>query len=494
MYLKTILVLLVIGWQATFYYYQKQIPVPFPITTVVGIQQRDYLHFAFFYHHFGVFPVAAPGKTPYGNKADAIRFVQHNGSSLLTDTTSGGGRFGNYGKIFMFYPELWLKKTPTAASTRAFAGIFFTLSLCVFLLAAMRAGHALFGILAVLLLGSHPLQLAQVYGVSRNLSLSISCAVLLLGLCYRWLKGAAQPAREDWLIVVIAGIVCGFCRQVRTESSVMILSVAAIVFLQTAWPIKRRLALLAALAAVFLGFQNRMDHYFERKFAEANQFVAAHGGVPFPGPRVRQHILWHPLFVGLGDFDDKYGIEWSDFYNFKYAMPIFEAAGLNYTWSGYTYYLDQAYDEKKRYPIFFEDLPLFNQLCKERFLNQVKADPRWYASILGKRAWRILSDSADISLAVGKWRLGWHLSAFAVLLLAGLLLWFRQFFVLRMVLFTAPLSILPLVIYSGGGLAGVSVFGVLLVSGFATMLVLKARIWYRYLHESIASTRPSLQS
>ena len=64
MYLKTILVLLVIGWQATFYYYQKQIPVPYPITTVVGIQHRDYQHFSFFYHHFGVFPLAAPGKMP----------------------------------------------------------------------------------------------------------------------------------------------------------------------------------------------------------------------------------------------------------------------------------------------------------------------------------------------------------------------------------------------------------------------------------------------
>jgi hypothetical protein len=493
MYLRTILVLLVVAWQATFYFYQDQIPSPYPIKRVIGIQKRDYQHFSFFYHHFGVFPVAAPGMKPQGNKADAERFLRENGSSLLTDTRTGGGRFGNYAKLFLFYPELWLKETPTAASTRVFAGIFFTLSLCIFLLAAMRVGHPLFGIFAVLLLGSHPLQLTQVYGVSNNLSLSISCAILLLGLCYRWLKGGAPPSYKDWLVVVIAGLVCGFCRQVRTESSVIILSVAALLLLQTAWPMKRRVALLASLVAVFLGLQNRMDNYFERKFTEANQFVVAHGGVAYPGPRVRQHIFWHPLYVGLGDFDDKYGTEWQDFHNFSYAMPIFKAAGLDYTWSGYTYYLDQSYDPTGRYPVFFEDLPLFNQLSKERFFNRVKADPRLYVTILGKRAWRILSQSADISVAFGKWRVGWPLSAFSIFILVALLCWSRQLSVLRMVLFTTPLSLLPFVVYSGDGLAGISIFGALLVAAFAAMLVLKARIWYRYIHESIAATRPAFQ-
>jgi hypothetical protein len=494
MSLKTILVLLVVAWQATFYCYQEQIPSPHTITNVIGIQTRDYQHFSFFYHHFGVFPVAAPVKYPYGSKEDAERFVRDNGASLLTDTRTGGGRVGNYGKLFMFYPELWLKQNPTDASTRAFAGIFFTLSLCVFLLAALRAGHPIFGIIAVVLLGSHPLQLTQVYGVSNNLSLSISCAVLLLGLCYRWLKGGAKPAKTDWFIVVIAGLVCGFCRQVRTESSIMILSVAALILLQTTWPIRRRVSLVVALVAVFLGLQNRMDNYFERKFTEANQFVVSHGGVAYPGPRARQHIFWHPIYVGLADFDDKYGIEWHDFHNFSYAMPLFAAAGLGYTWSGREYYLDQSYDETGHYPIFFDDLPLFHQISKDRFLNRVKQDPSWYVTILGKRAWRILSEASEISLALGKWRVGQRLSGFAVLTLVGFLILFRQFFALRMVLFTAPLSILPFAIFSGSGLVGVSVFHVLLVSAFATILVLKARIWYRYLHESIASARPSLQS
>jgi len=52
MYLRTILVLLVVAWQATFYYYQDQIPSPYPIKRVIGIQKRDYQHFSFFYHHF----------------------------------------------------------------------------------------------------------------------------------------------------------------------------------------------------------------------------------------------------------------------------------------------------------------------------------------------------------------------------------------------------------------------------------------------------------
>ncbi len=274
----------------------------------------------------------------------------------------------------------------------------------------------------------------------------------------------------------------------------MILSVAAVILLQTTWPLKRRIALLATLAAVFIGFQNRLDKYFDRKFVEANEFVVSHGGVAYPGPRVRQHIFWHPLYVGLADFDEKYGTEWLDFHNFSYAMPIFEAAGLKYTWSGKNHYLDQSYDDMGKYPVFFEDLPLFNQLSKERFFARVMGDPLWYISILGKRVWRILSDSADISLAFGKWRVGWHLSAWMALLVIAVLIWLRQFSVLRMVVFTAPLSLLPFAIYSGGGLAGISVFGVLLVSAFATTLVLKARIWYRYIHESIASSRPPLQS
>lgn len=444
---------LIVGWQADFLF---EVPAPKPqdsLTASVGLLP-DLRYFFYFYYHLGVFPVGAKDVPRLGKtKADALDFVASHGDRLRMDfgEALNTPRFGDYGKLFALWPDVWLHGDPRKASATPFNEVLFVGSLLAVWWAFWRERRALLGGLVVLFAGSNPFQILETYLRPNIFSVPISVAFLALAACLPYLSGRRGADTRAWITALVAGLALATFREIRTEAAIIAVAVMA-TWLTMRAPWSRRLGLAALFVAALMSTGAAWRSYWSHGFERSAQLVGKAGGRVFAGKHSVNHEIWHAVYCGLGDFGGDKGFQWDDREAFRWATtsdPATNPKPLPYTYRD-GYYFEETYDGV--HPIAPTDLPEYNQLVRDRVLRVVREDPLWYARVLLQRVGAMMGNATPAAISVGVAQLrvpgvGWLLVPLLLFLLVR-----RHIFEAKLVAFALPLSAVALAVYSGRGM------------------------------------------
>jgi hypothetical protein len=443
---------LIVAWQAHFLF---EVPAPKPedsISASVGLLP-DMGYFFYFYYHLGLFPVGAKDVPRLGKtRQDALDFVAHHGDRLRMDfgESLNTPRFGDYGKLFLLWPDAWLRGEPRRPSATPFNEALFIGSLLAVWWAFWRERRALLGGLVVLFAGSDPFQILETYLRPNIFSVPISAALLALAACLPYLGGRRGADARAWITAVVAGVALATLREIRIEAAIIAVAVVA-TWLTMRAPWSRRLGLASLFVVAFAATGSVWAGYWSRGFERSAVFVEKAGGRAFAGRHSLNHALWHAVYCGLGDFGGDKGFEWDDRLAFRWSTTLDPATNpkpIPYTYR-HGYYFEQTYDGI--HPIAPTDLPEYNRLVRDRVLRVVREDPLWYARVLLQRVGAVLGRATPAAISVGVAQIrvpgvGWLLVPLLLLLLVR-----RRAFEAKLVAFALPLSAVALVVYSGRG-------------------------------------------
>lgn len=442
--------LLIVAWQSSFTGASHDARREWAMSASMGLS-GDAPYFFYFFHHFGVFPVAALDVPRLGpSKQAAEAFVAKHGDRLRMDLDwpTSTPRFGDYGKLFMFVPDVWLRGDPVHPTATPFNHWLFVLALVSVFAAFWAENHLLLGTLVVLLVGSDPFQVLETYGRGNVFSLPISVTLLAMAAHLRFLSGRRWRGAAPWLVVAASGILLASVREIRAEAALVSASVlATCLFAGGSLPRRAGLAIVFVLAMGLTG--RAWSAYWNHEFENAERFVARAGGHVFRPPLGTHHAFWHAMYCGLGDFGGDHGYRWDDREAFRWATtrdPVTNPRPI-------PYHYDDGYFFRETYPsgdpIAPTDVPEYNALVRHRVLSDVRAHPAWYAGILGKRLFANLGEATPASLAFGAFTfgvpgVGWLLPIVLLFALAR-----RRTFHAGVIAFALPLSAVAMVVYSG---------------------------------------------
>lgn len=338
----------------------------------------------------------------------------------------------------------------------------FTLALCALFFSAWAIHWTGRGALLVALIGSNPFQLYVTYVQENVFSWSITVMTLFLAIHLPLLERRGKTKLPDWYPYAAAigtGALMSVVRNFRSEPSVM-LAGAILIYLTMGWRTwKVRGASIALLLGVVIAGQKASVAYLESKFLKTAEVITKVGGSAYNGPREYHHEFWHPVFCGLGDFDTKYGYEWQDLKAFRYALPQLQQMHPDLQFVPFLFQ-PRTWDAAGVYPVMFFETPGYHDIIRKKVVGDIKRDPKWYADILEKRVDRIFERTTAVGFATPErhFYLNGGLLGYACLPLLLLLLVNRRWTEVKLLLFSTPLSIAPLLIYSDGGMTYYSCF------------------------------------
>jgi len=467
---------LIAMWQFSFLVARARVEPKYKMRASSGMYEVD--KFTYFLYYTGLYPVATTIAGPPQSKEGAREILKTRGDTLLTEwghTT----RYGDLGKALLFLPVAYLKGSAASPSVIPFHAFLFTLSLILLYAGFWRLHLEILGAAAVLFVGSDPFQLFEVYGNPNVFGWPITTAILVLALHLPFLT-RLRPRLTPflWLVPVITGVALSSVRQIRTEPVAIILSAAVCYLFLSRTPWTKRLALLGLLVSSFLAANKTWDAYFDFKLKQAERIVREAGGTPYPGPRDRFHMFWHPIWCGLGDFDTKYGYDlWKDQSAANYAFPILrEKYKVKLPdWDGNSLVSKSDFwDEGRKYYKTPYEIPHYDEVLRGKVVHDVTHDPLWFAGILARRMVHALRDTTPVSLAVGNWRIEFPVFlGFAFVPLVLFLLWMRSWLLLKVMLFTLPLSCTSILVYALRGTTYYAIFN-LLTAAVLLALILEA--------------------
>jgi tetratricopeptide (TPR) repeat protein len=455
----------IVTWQQLFFRNgdpDTVLQTPFKLTASNGVAEWQ-PEFVYFLYYLDLYPVVSLSDSPRVQSAEgARRLIQEEGGTLAMDrywTT----RYGELGKTYLYLPSAWARGRAARPRMLHANAIGFTLALLLLYVSFWHVRKPGLGALLVLLLGSNPFQVNEVYATNNLFGWPITITLLLLALHVPLLYGQARS--RLWLpgLALASGVILGTVRQIRTEPILVLVAVAAAYLTATHVRSWLRLAAVVVLGGAYLGASSGWTAYFDAKFREAQRVVRAAGGHVYNGPRQTHHFFWHALWCGLGDFDQKYGHRWSDITAYSYAWSILQQRHVPDP-SGYppraadatdVFSLAVYWDEGRLYPQTPYETPMYAELIRNKVIRDIVHDPAWYVGILSRRIARLLAESTPPSLALGN---GWWVSlpgralwGYIGLGAALWLLWKRDWPSLKLTLFTLPLAGTALFVYSGGG-------------------------------------------
>jgi hypothetical protein len=461
---------LIAGWQFAIANRPHTIDPAYGQFSMSGAYHND--HFVYFAYYLGLFPVTselfikrvrgpvgpeATSEIPdaYFNAQAARDIVAHHGESLIMDVNAAimaGARL----KTFLYLPKAFLTGSPKNPSYRPLNAAFFVLSLAAVFVFLWRARHRVVAVVAVVLLGSYPFQLVEVYLRPHSIfGWPITSCLALLALNGPILLGENRPRRAA-VAAVLSGIWLGTIMHVRFEVVALILSPLLVYAVHPTFTLRRKLALAGLLVGAMLATQLAWNAYTEAKYQQAIQFVRRAGGHPYVGPRRTVHVFWHSVWCGLGDLDTKYGYKWNDLAAYAYAEPILEKKYHIRIPPRDAYYYRETYDAAGKYPKKPEHFDRYNQVLRDKVLSDIARDPLWYAVILAKRVYRVLAEVPPLQLHLGFRTLSARVPAVAWLaqglLVPLVLIYLRRWDLLKLLAFCAPLTAAPLLIFSKGGM------------------------------------------
>lgn len=370
--------------------YSSQHPFSAPPQSRQDASGLDYQFahkFVYFYYHTGQFPLVTLNEQVVNSRQGAYDEIRNHGNDLLMEY-GHWSRLGESARIWTFMPDAWVFKKITNPSVRLFNILFFTLGLLSFYHGLYRLGYKKIAWILILLLLSLPFFHYEVFSRENIFGLQASAFCLLAGILF----STFYCKTTHWKLIfgLISAAAClSLVAEIRNENLVLVVSALLLIWGASTRP--RTLRLLASLVLVVLFFSGRwlIQSYFQQRFQAAYTLVERQGGHLYQGPRISGHKFWHPVFCGLGDFDTKYGYRWSDTTAYNYAITPLRRRGIHWPYSGKLHF-DAWYDSAHRYYIKFDEVSQYEEVVKEKVIQDIRKDPWWYLSILTQRLFRIL--------------------------------------------------------------------------------------------------------
>ena len=420
--------------------------------------------FVFFLRHLNLYPLATRDPIKADTQEEARRILQTRPQSLVMDENYTF-RSGDRGRTLLFLVDSFLRAQTQRLSVRPATVLAWLLALSALLVTFSRAGAPVLGTCLVIALGSNIAATHEIYGAETRygganiFGWAFIGLAALLALHGDLLLGTGRRLRRwVWLVPVVSGVIVASIRTVRSEPTPLLASCVLVYSMQRWLPWSKRLLLGLLLAASFFLGTSCWDRFFRFEFDRVVATLERVGGTPYPGPYMRYHELWHPIWCGLGDFDRTHGYVWDDRAAYAYAIPIMRDeyhVDIPRPDVSASFIKGDSWDGKGLYPKLFSELPHYTEVIRDKVLADIRTDPEWYLTILAQRLHRVLFENAPAQVAWGSHR--WRLPAAAGgWLLLGALVAFaclRDWTATALISFTLPLWAAPLFVYSDRGMA-----------------------------------------
>lgn len=499
----------IVAWQWGFAFHDAKIDDTYRNSAASGMHNDVY--FVYFLWYKNLFPVVstaayqpcdyrcaptqesmAPAALTH-EAADAV--MKDQGSTLLMD--SGWTWYaGDRGKVFLYLFDVWMKGVPWRPSVKPFHRFVWIVGLCGLFYSFWRIRRPWLGALSVLFLGSDPFQLYEVNARDNVFGWSITTAVILLAIHLPLLTNKRVSPRWAFAWPIVTALMMATIRTFRSEPMPMLAgALLAYMFVhftgveskRETW--LRRGALVVTFFVFFLLGGQLWNRYFLAKQAEAAAAVARHGGHPYPGNVRMYHHFWHPVWCGLGDFDKKYGYVWDDTKALAYAKPILEQKFHQHVPSTSFFFgqknLDEYWDKEGIYKKLPYDIENYNEIIRDKVLDDIKHDPKWFADILSKRVQRVLTEATPIRISTrtGWFDVPWISGKWFVPLLA-LLFVARAKFATKLLVFTLPSLTTALIVFCDKGIHWYGIFHLFMAAVVVMMAVEIGRMIYAHVRRS----------
>lgn len=462
--------LLVLAWQADLGSRTSSLDPQYRNRAAAG--PKDSKAYVYFFHYLGLYPATVRGES------DSITYSREGAEKLLHQAKErlvmdgqlpyfSNLRVGDHGVILLYALDALLMGGPEKPDLRVPNGLAFVLALMALLIAFIWAKKPLLGVLLVLLLGSNPFQLYEVYGNENVFGWVITAAVAAMALQVPALGLRPVSGRVLVLCAIASGLILAFVRQVRSEAVVTLISVLASCLLIPGVTWRRRIAIAAVVALSFGLSARAWTTYFGHTIEKTRAVVASVGGRPFQTTYYANHRIWPPLWCGLGDFDTRYGYVWDDRASVQYARRVIaEKYKVELPpWDGQTWsYTSSFLDEAQAYSMALGDIPHFDDVLRDKFLGDIRHDPAWYAGIILRRLVRLANENTPARIAVLGYEVALPISFALVSLVAAVLVVRKRWTLLRLLAFPLPLGLPALLIYSNRGMSYYQTFHLVAVA------------------------------
>ena len=319
-------------------------------------------------------------------------------------------RLGESARIWAYEPHAWWTGGALEPSLLTFNTGVLVGTLLLLWVMFWREERPLLGALLVAAVGSSPTLLFHTYAQENIFAMQSCLALALLALHLPVLRRGLKPAHIG--LAGLSGLLIGVAAQIRAESVAIVgCCLLAYGVLAPRGGLRLRTLLCAVVLASTFATLTGINRHFETKRVAAVAFVEEHGGTPYEGFTQPTHGFWHPIFCGLGDFGQHLGYKWDDRVAYRYALPILrERYGLDVPYPNTTFpqrhrrrfLTDLYYGPTNHYAKKFEDLAPYSEILREKVLGDIGGDPLWYASVLARRGWRVLTKASPVQLRVGQ--------------------------------------------------------------------------------------------
>ena len=188
--------------------------------------------FLYFYYYTGHFPLATLNEELEFSEAGAYSEIAENGENLIMEHNHVI-RVGENARIFAFLPDALLKGSPEKPSIKLFNVLTFVIAMIALYIGFWRANQAAMGLLLAAMVNITPFFIYQIYYRENIFGLGGALFFLILGLNAGLLF--TKPDKTTWPIVtaLISAVIIGFYSEVRTELTVVLGSLLAIVHIHT---------------------------------------------------------------------------------------------------------------------------------------------------------------------------------------------------------------------------------------------------------------------
>lgn len=465
----------IIIWQSICYIAPIKIDPSYRRADATGFNHWWGQEFAYFYYYKGLFPLA----TTYSNKVfsgkGAEEIITNKPSSLRMEW-GHWSRFGESARIWLYMPYCHLTGSAKNPQIIFFNFLFFTCSLLALFYVFWRKNFSALGLIMIIIIGSSPFMAYEVYNNNNIFGLLASYAIVQLALYIPLFEG--NHNNRHFIIPVISGILAGIMYHIRAESMAVFISCVTFVWLNNNINLLRKTLHTILLLSLLILTVNSIKKYFETTQATTRKVVADSGGAVFEGGKTIVHPFWHPIYCGLGDFDTKYGHVLHDTAVYNYALPILRIqTGDSLRYPGRTKYeMAEYYDKDSLYYKKVETIPGYDKLIKEKFISDIIDDPLWYTGIITKRIVKFLFNLSPLGISIYKYAIPIPFHGIIFLLLLTLLLAKRQWFWVKILVFTMPLGISVIAIFYCDNNSYQSVFHM-----FAAAIIIYILAGYVYL-------------
>jgi hypothetical protein len=472
-------------WQRAFAEDSSVVAPGHGVTASTGLNEDK--RFFYFLYHLNLYPIASDVPTIWDTPEEAKRLMREEPAKLRQDQGTTF-RSGDRGRTYLFFVDAWLHHRGLNASVKPAHEIAFTLSLMALMISFWAIRRTAAGFFLVLLLGSNPFQLWVVFKQENVFSWAITAMIGLLALHLPLMEkprasrsgGSRLRRYYPWVAAILGGLFLAFVRNFRSEPSALIGSIW-LVYATMTWLRKRtRVGLaFAALFALWIGTQSS-TWFFDKKLEQAKAAVATVHGPVYAGPVAHFHEFWHAVWCGLGDFDTKYGYQWEDRAAYRSADPELKKRNPGLFLDPNHWVQPRFWDPPtNRYEVYYFETPHYHDVIRDKILGDIKKDPLWYLNILKQRALRTLTEVTPVGFATAEesFYVEGKLLGLLFVPVFFVLVWARRWTHLKLLVFSAPLSSVPLILYSAGGMTNYSTFhlfalwllGLLFVEGARTV-------------------------